>query len=101
MGRPFQERKNSMPISYQFIDKQTGAPILLQELDDKLCALFNRPVDERKYSPEYLKMINDMLYIFFHGAFDKARYEEVTQDDPIAKKALDYIMENFDYSSWR
>lgn len=38
-----------MPACYQLIDKKTGKPEVLQEIDRKMCEAFNQPCDPTKW----------------------------------------------------
>ena len=87
-----------MPNCFQLISKKTGEPENFSSIDEKLCAMFDVPVDDNRYLCSWYDIVG--LNLATGRDFDEQRKMHWIAEDESLMQIIDFLDENYTSNSW-
>lgn len=93
----------AMPVSFSFTRRCDGQVVPCQVIDDLICEALGRAPDPELFSLEYDVITNVGILATLHGAWCQDRFEDCVRGAgcPVAMLARRFLLEEYEFSSWR
>jgi hypothetical protein len=93
-----------MPLNFQFIRAETGQPVPLIEIDEKICADVGRPCSDARYCPEFTLISNVGDAVYASGKWNESKFDELMKmpglNDGFAALCRKYLNGEYRYDCW-
>lgn len=83
---------------FQLLNKTTGEPANLNDVDAEICAMLNTPVDPEHFVHYWYEIIG--LAAACGHSFEKMRNEIFVDADPTALQIINYLDEHYTIRCW-